>query len=90
MEDEYSALMRNAIWSLVPPVPNANVVDYKWLYKLKRDQTGAVTCYKARLVAKGFKQQQGIDYHETFSPVVKSTTIRTALSLAVTRGWTLR
>lgn len=90
MAEEYDALMRNATWSLVPPIPNANVVDCKWVYKLKRDQTGAITRYKARLVAKGFNQQQGIDYYETFSPVVKSTTIRTVLSLAVTRRWTLR
>ncbi|GKB75086.1 retrovirus-related pol polyprotein from transposon RE2 [Tanacetum coccineum] len=90
MAEEYAALMRNAIWSLVSPIPNANVIDCKWVYKLKRDQTGAITRFKARLVAKGFNQQQGIDYFETFSPVVKSTTIHTVLSLEVTKRWTLR
>lgn len=57
----------------------------KWLYKLKKDQNGKITRYKAHLVAKGFKKQHGIDYYETFSPVVKSTTIRTVLSLVVTQ-----
>ncbi|XP_071695972.1 uncharacterized mitochondrial protein AtMg00810-like [Rutidosis leptorrhynchoides] len=62
MTEEYSALVRNGTWSLVPRVPNSNVVDCKWVYKLKRDQTGTVQRYKARLVTKGFRQQPGIDY----------------------------
>ncbi|KAD1865828.1 hypothetical protein E3N88_42185 [Mikania micrantha] len=90
MATEYSALMRNGTWSLVPRVPGANLVDCKWVYKLKRDQTGAITRHKARLVAKGYHQQPGIDYMETFSLVVKSTTIRVVLSLAVTQRWSLR
>ncbi|KAK1424826.1 hypothetical protein QVD17_20164 [Tagetes erecta] len=90
MAAEFSALMRNRTWSLVPRVPNSNVIGCKWVYKLKDDQHGALTRYKARLVAKGFKQQPGIDYHETFSPVIKSTTIRVVLSLAVAQKWQLR
>ncbi|KAJ9547126.1 hypothetical protein OSB04_019669 [Centaurea solstitialis] len=90
MADEFSALMRNGTWTLVPRVPNSNVVDSKWVFTLKRDQTGAIKRYKARLVVKGFRQQPGIDYQETFSPVVKSTTIRVVLSLAVTQKWSLR
>nr|GEX93228.1 uncharacterized mitochondrial protein AtMg00810-like isoform X2 [Tanacetum cinerariifolium] len=84
MKDKYDALMKNETWSLVPRASNTNVVDGKWVYRLKRDKNDAITHYKARFVAKGFRQQPGIDFHETFSPVVKSTTIRAVLSLAVT------
>ncbi|GJY76087.1 putative RNA-directed DNA polymerase [Tanacetum coccineum] len=90
MKEEYDAIMKNRTWSLVPRASNTNVVDGRWVYRLKRDKNGAITRYKARFVAKGFRQQPGFDFHETFSPVVKSTTIRAVLSLAVTNDWTLR
>ncbi|KAJ0500301.1 putative RNA-directed DNA polymerase [Helianthus annuus] len=90
MAEEFSALVSNGTWSLVPPVHGANIVDCRWVYRIKRDKTGAPFCYKARLVAKGYTQTAGIDYQETFSPVVKATTIRVVLSLAVTRQWPLR
>ncbi|GJT60850.1 putative RNA-directed DNA polymerase [Tanacetum coccineum] len=87
MKEEYDALMKNGKWSLVPRASNTNVVDGKWVYRLKRDKNGAITHYKARLVAKVFWQQPSIDFHKTFSPVVNSTTIRAVLSLAAPRAW---
>jgi hypothetical protein len=60
------------------------------VFKVKRRPDGTVDRYKARLVAKGFKQRHGIDYDDTYSPVVKATTIRVILSLAVTQGWHMR
>ncbi|GKB89801.1 retrovirus-related pol polyprotein from transposon TNT 1-94 [Tanacetum coccineum] len=86
MKEEYDALVKNGMWFLVHRASNTNVVDYKWVYMLKREKNCAITRYKARFVAKGFRQQPGIDFHETFSPVVKSITIRAVLSLAVTNN----
>jgi hypothetical protein len=66
------------------------MIDCKWVYKVKRKADGSLDRYKARLVAKGFKKSYGIDYEGTFSPVIKLAIIRTILSIAVFRGWSLR
>jgi hypothetical protein len=90
MDLEFSALMRNKTWHLVPPAPDRNLIDCKWVYKLKRKVDGSIDRHKARLVAKGFKQRHCIDYDDTFSPVVKFATVHLVLSLAVSQGWSLR
>jgi histone deacetylase 1/2 len=90
MDSEYMALMKNKTWHLVPPRKGINVVDCKWVWKKKYKSDGSLDKYKGRLVAKGFKQRYGIDYGDTFSPVVKPATIRVVLSLAVSQGWSLR
>jgi histone deacetylase 1/2 len=90
MDSEYMALMKNKTWHLVPPRKGINVVDCKWVWKKKYKSDGSLDKYKGRLVAKGFKQRYGIDYGDTFSPVVKPATIRVVLSLAISRGWSLR
>ncbi|GJT99297.1 ribonuclease H-like domain-containing protein [Tanacetum coccineum] len=87
MLDEYNALITNGTWVLVPRPANVNVVRSMWLFKHKFNADGSLNRYKARLVANGRSQQQGIDCDETFSPVVKPATIRTVLSLAVSRDW---
>jgi histone deacetylase 1/2 len=74
----------------VPPSQGTNIIDCKWVLKIKKKSNGSVERYKARLVAKGFKQRYGIDYEDTFSPVVKIATVRLVLSVAVSRGWNLR
>ncbi|GJR05694.1 ribonuclease H-like domain-containing protein [Tanacetum coccineum] len=87
MRDEYKALSDNNTWVLIPRPPNVNIARSMWLYKHKYNADGSLNRYKARLVANGRSQQQGIDCDETFSLVVKLATIRTVLSLAVSRQW---
>ena len=90
MDEEFAALQRQGTWSLVPPSSSQNVVGCKWVFKLKLNSDGSINRYKARLVAKGFHQQYGVDFEETFSPVIKPPTVRIILSLAVQFDWPLR
>lgn len=90
MQEELSALTQNQTWSLVPRPLNKNVIGNRWIFRIKRHADGTIDRYKARLVAKGYSQQCGIDYQETFSPVIKFTTVRTILSLAVSSHWSIK
>jgi hypothetical protein len=90
MQVEFNALLQNKTWVLVPPQSSHNVIGCKWVFKLKRRADGSVERHKARFVAKGFHQHAGLDYGETYSPVVKPTTIRTVLSIAHSAGWSLK
>jgi histone deacetylase 1/2 len=81
MDNEYMALLKNKTWHLVPYPKGKNIIDCKWVYKVKKKADGTIDRYKARLVAKGFKQRYGIDYDDTFSPVVKAATIQIILSI---------
>lgn len=87
MYDEYNALVKNGTWILVPRPSGVNLVRSMWLFKHKFHADGTLSRYKARLVANGSNQQHGVDCDETFSPIVKPATIRTVLSLAVSRQW---
>lgn len=87
MDAEFKALIQNHTWDLVPRHPTMHVVDNKWIFRVKFNPDGSIQRHKARLVEKGFQQQPGIDFFETFSPVVKPSTIRVILTLAVTHNW---
>ena len=90
MTEDFQALQKQGTWTLVPLTPTKNIVGCKWVYKLKYNSDGTLARYKARLVAKGFHQQHGVDFDETFSPVVKAPTVRLILSLTVSLNWSLR
>lgn len=81
MDAEIAALRKNNTWELAPSSPSQNIMGRKWVFRIKKDKDGNITQYKARNVARGFNQRPDIDYSETFSPVVKPTTIRFVLSL---------
>ena len=90
MDLEIAALHRNQTWDLVQQPSDANVIGCKWVYKLKHKSDGSIERYKARLVAKRYNQTHGLDYFETFSPVVKAATIRIILTIALSFKWELR
>jgi hypothetical protein len=87
MTEEIDAITSNQTWILVPRPPHTNIVTGKWVFRHKTRADGSLERYKARWVVHGFAQRPGIDFGETFSPVVKPATIRAVLTLASSRNW---
>ena len=82
MRSELKSMDENQVWNLVDLPDGARAVECKWVFKKKTDMDGNVSVYKARLVAKGFRQVQGVDYDETFSPVAMLKSVRIMLAIA--------
>ena len=87
MLDEFESLQVNGTWELVPRTPDMVVIPCKWVFDLKYDAEGNVSRFKCRLVAGGHRQQEGIDYNETYAPVSRNATLRTFLSIAAWERW---
>ena len=85
MQDEMSSLKKNNTYELVELPKGRKVLKNKWVFKLKRDDSGKLIKHKARLVVKGFAQTKGIDFDEIFSPVLKMTFVRVVLGLAASK-----
>lgn len=90
MSVEYDAHVQFGTWDLVPLDSTQNLVRCGWIHTIKYKPDGQIDRLKSRLVARGNTQQYGIDYGETFSPVIKSTTIRLVLDIVVARGWAIK
>ncbi|PKU66764.1 Retrovirus-related Pol polyprotein from transposon TNT 1-94 [Dendrobium catenatum] len=87
MAEEFAALQQQGTWDLVAPPSNASILGCKWTFHKKFNSDGTVSRFKARLVAQGNRQEHGLDYEETFSPVAKLPTIRVLFTVALYNGW---
>jgi hypothetical protein len=87
MLEEMKAIEGNGTWHLVDLPPGHRAIGLKWIFKVKRDEHGAIVKYKARLVVKGYAQWQGVDYDEVFAPVVRLDSVRLLIALAALQGW---
>lgn len=87
MKEEFEALQQNNTWSLVPATSSMHIVGSKWIFKIKYKADGTIERNKARLVAQGFRQTPGVNYFETFIPMIKLATVRIILTLIASYNW---
>ncbi|KAG8503149.1 hypothetical protein CXB51_000953 [Gossypium anomalum] len=91
IENELKSLVKREEFGPIVRIPTSvKLVGYKWVFVHKRNEKSEIVRYKARLVAQGFSQRPGIDYEETYSPMVDVTTFRFLISLAIREGLDLR
>ncbi|GJW30830.1 uncharacterized mitochondrial protein-like protein [Tanacetum coccineum] len=82
MQEELNEFERLKVWELVPRPDKVMVITLKWIYKVKLDELGGILKNKARLVARGYRQEEGIDFEESFAPVARLEAIRIFLAFA--------
>jgi hypothetical protein len=87
MDIEMAMLKKTKTWITVPQPPGKNIVHSKWVYCIKHRPEGQITKYKACLVTKGYTQIYGIDYYDTFSPVMWLASLCTILAYATHHDW---
>jgi hypothetical protein len=87
MQSEMDAVEKNRTWELADLPRGHNAITLKWVFKLKRDEAGAIIKHKARLVARGFMQREGIDFDDTFATVARMESVWLLFALATQEGW---
>jgi hypothetical protein len=86
MQSEMDTVEKNFTWELADLPRAHNAITLKWVFKLKRDEAGAIVKHKARLVARGFVQREGNDFDDTFAPVARMESVRLLFALAAQEG----
>jgi hypothetical protein len=86
MQSEMDAVEKNHTWEFADLPRGHNAITLKWVFKLKRDEAGAIDKHKARLVTRGFVQREGIDFDDTFAPVARMESVRLLFALAAQKG----
>jgi hypothetical protein len=87
MKAEMDAVEKNRTWEFANLPRGHRAITLKWVFKLKRDEVGAIIKHKARLVARGFLQREGINFDDAFAPVARMESVRLLLTLAAQEGW---
>ena len=87
MLEEMKAIEENETWELIDPPLGCRPIGLKWVYKVKRDERGAIVKHKTCLVTRGFVHRKGIDFEEVFAPVACMESVRLLLALAATKDW---
>ena len=86
INSEIESILSNHTWELVDLPPGNKPLSSKWIFKKKMKDDGTIDKYKARLDVKGFRQKEGLDYFDTYSPVTRITSIRMFIALAAVYG----
>ncbi|GJS45073.1 gag-pol polyprotein [Tanacetum coccineum] len=89
MHEELHQFKRLGVWELVNKPFGKNVIGLKWLWKNKKDKDNTIICNKARLVAKGYRQEEGIDFKESFTPVACLEAVRIFIACATHKSFTI-